>query len=226
LTWPWSRSSRSASSAPRRLPGLLHPHRPRQLQLPLHRHHQGPEDRPDLQVGPRQLLRHRGPGPGPVPGPAAHRRPAGHPGRPRDRPRQHRPGRRARPGQGRRRLGPHPGRHRPRRRPPRPGRRRDRPGPGPPTGHPGSRRLGVRRHHGARGRPAIGDAVTPRCRDHGPGAGLLRVRLVRVGPGGTPASGHSGPLSACTCCTVTGVGAGLLLLGFAIAELLTPVASR
>jgi hypothetical protein len=34
----------------RRLPGLLHPHRPGQLQLPLHRDHQGPEGRPDLQV--------------------------------------------------------------------------------------------------------------------------------------------------------------------------------
>ena len=34
------------------------PTAPGSLQLPFHRHHQGPEDRPDLQVRPPDLLRH------------------------------------------------------------------------------------------------------------------------------------------------------------------------
>jgi hypothetical protein len=44
-------------------------HRPGQPQLPPHRVHQGPEDRPDLQVRAPVVLRHRRPGAGPAPTP-------------------------------------------------------------------------------------------------------------------------------------------------------------
>src|SRR6266536_1463145 len=78
---------------PGRLPRVVHPDRAGRLHLPLHRQHQGPEDRPEVHLVAHHLRRGPGPVPGAVPGQGAERRAAQHPPGPR--------GPAARPGGGR-----------------------------------------------------------------------------------------------------------------------------
>src|SRR6266536_3211168 len=66
-----------------RLPRVVHPDRAGRLRLPLHRQHQGPEDRPEVHLVAHHLRRGPGPVPGAVPGQRAERRAAQHPPGPR-----------------------------------------------------------------------------------------------------------------------------------------------
>src|SRR6266542_3160125 len=68
---------------PGRLPRVVHPDRAGRLHLPLHRQHQGPEDRPEVHLVAHHLRRGPGPVPGAVPGQGAEWRAAQHPPGPR-----------------------------------------------------------------------------------------------------------------------------------------------